>query len=153
VTQFLRQQYSSRIRRRAHPSQIDVDSHLRLVLFSLLERQNYAIGAYGKANSLCSSRPTEQLDQSVVTPAAANRVLGAQTFRGNFKGRSHVVVEPTHKTPIFLILDSPQTKLSFQFGVMLSASVAKMLGDPRQFFDNRLLFRQLGIEHTQRIRL
>ena len=90
------------IGRRAHPRHKNAQARQFRRLPAVLYRQNRAIAADRKADAL-RRMAAEQLDQSVIPPAAANRILRAQPLRRHLKRCPRVVVESSHQPPVLVV--------------------------------------------------
>ena len=81
-----------------------------------------------KPRPLVAARAARAIQRGrVIAAAAADGVLRAEAGGGDLKRGAHVVVKAAHQAPIFLIRDAAESELALEFGVMLSASVAKMV--------------------------
>src|SRR5690349_13524678 len=105
-------------------------------LTAFLDGENRTIGADGKADAFCW-RAAEQFDEAIVTPAAAHGVLRAESGGGDFECGARVIVKAADEAPIFFVSDVAERQFVFQLGKMGAASFAQMIGNARQFFDNR----------------
>src|SRR5262249_16475742 len=139
TTQRLRSAQRRRVRRLTHPRHVHIHSGLyashSLALsiegplvypelrgatshcLLLLQRQNHPILSNGEPTPF-RRRPTEQLPQPVLPPASAHCILRTQSLRRNLKRRPHVIVQPTHQPPIFLVHHAAQIQLPLQLRVV-----------------------------------
>src|SRR5882762_1980979 len=122
----------------AHPGDVHVAALLGSRLPTLLERQDQAVFADGKADALCW-RPAKQFYQSVVAAAAADSILRTESLRRDFEGRPHVIVQPAHEPPILAEEDAAHFELVLYGSVVGRAVLAEVIGDARQRGDNALL--------------
>src|SRR5260370_6078452 len=83
--QIFRRADGGRARSFTHPGDVDVTALLGWRFAALLQRQDPAVFADGKADALCW-RTAKQFYQSVVAAAAADGILRTEALRGDFKG-------------------------------------------------------------------
>src|SRR6267143_5040162 len=86
LAQILRRADGGGVRPFTHPGDVHVAALLRRRFPALLQRQDQAVLADGKADAL-GWRPAKQFYQSVVAPAAAHSILRTESLSGDFERR------------------------------------------------------------------
>src|SRR5438309_391184 len=151
LAQIFRCADGGRLRALAHPRDVYVAALLNRRLPAFLQRQDQAVFANGKADTL-GWRTAQQFYQPIVASAAADGILRTESLRRDFKRGAHVIVEAAHKSPVLAVDYSAHFELMFYGSVVLRAVLAQVIGDARQLGDDGLLAFEFGIEDTQRVR-
>src|SRR5947207_666824 len=151
LAQIFRGADGGRMRALAHPRDVYVTALLNRRFPAFLQRQDQAVFADGKADTL-GWRAAQQFYQPIVAPAAAHSILRAEALRRDFKRRAHVIVEAAHQPPILAVDHAAHFELMLYGRVVRGAFFTEMIGDARQLGDNGLLAFEFGIEDTQRVR-
>ena len=107
-----------------------------------------AFGPHGKTDA-GRGLAAQHFDERIVTTAAANRALRAQTVRDPFKDRVVVVVQTTHQTRIDRVIDAQSGDAGFQTLQERQGILTQEIEQTGRRIDQILHLRVLGVQNAQ----
>ena len=93
----------------------------------------------------------ERFRETVIASAAEHGILRAEIAVHDFERGAHVVIEAAHQARLDFERDAAIGQIGLHRREVRLADFAEVVENRRQLFDDRLIFRNLAIEHAQRI--